>query len=563
MTVYINGTTGYSGPVGVLGDLTTTGNTILGDQSTDTLNVANGNLVLNSSGNLGIGTTSPFNPGSTAQKSFELSGTSYATIYTSASSATVRGQFGADAVGSTVGIGARTNHPLTFATNDTERARITANGDFLFGTTTDQTNTVGVTVKTSQQGFIVYNGVNSNYTELGVWNGASDANKVQIKVDSSGGQVGTRSNDPMRFSTNDTERLRIATNGQLTSTTTEDNILNLASLAGGWSSRINLTSSAGGGAVLNGSYNLLFYVGGTEQARIDSSGRLLIGATAGGGELSFKDVTGLKIQFNSNAANFYGISKLAGGGNLGDGEYRFTSGNTSAGGFTFSSGGSERVRITSGGDTIINGYFTASSRLYASTGIQLSGTFYLAGSGAFYDNSTGYRFTESYGIRFTQGADGVWHHQLANSSYIAGFGASGTNYGSGNCYLTGTLSQNYSDIRLKNDLGTIENALDKVMTLRGFRYTINQLGVDLGFNDVGVEAGLSAQDVKAVLPEAVMLAGSDMAPGENGETISKSGEYYLTLRYDRVVPLLVNAIKELKAELDSVKSELATIKGAA
>jgi hypothetical protein len=59
MTVVINGTTGYSGPVGVLGDLTTTGNTILGDQSTDTLNVANGNLVLNSSGNLGVGTASP------------------------------------------------------------------------------------------------------------------------------------------------------------------------------------------------------------------------------------------------------------------------------------------------------------------------------------------------------------------------------------------------------------------------------------------------------------------------------------------------------------------------
>jgi len=57
MTVYINGTTGYSGPVGLLGDLTTTGNTILGDASTDTLNVGNGNLVLDSSGNAGLGVT--------------------------------------------------------------------------------------------------------------------------------------------------------------------------------------------------------------------------------------------------------------------------------------------------------------------------------------------------------------------------------------------------------------------------------------------------------------------------------------------------------------------------
>jgi hypothetical protein len=65
MPITLNGTTGITTP-GLINtgsttfvDLTTTGNTILGDQSTDTLNVANGNLVLNSSGNLGIGTASP------------------------------------------------------------------------------------------------------------------------------------------------------------------------------------------------------------------------------------------------------------------------------------------------------------------------------------------------------------------------------------------------------------------------------------------------------------------------------------------------------------------------
>jgi hypothetical protein len=72
MTVYINGTTGYSGPVGVLGDLTTTGNTILGDQSTDTLNVANGNLVLDASGDLGLGVTP--SAWSSSYKAFEQVG---------------------------------------------------------------------------------------------------------------------------------------------------------------------------------------------------------------------------------------------------------------------------------------------------------------------------------------------------------------------------------------------------------------------------------------------------------------------------------------------------------
>ena len=61
--ITLNGTTGITTP-GLINtgsttfvDLTTTGNTILGDASTDTLNVANGNLVLNSSGNLGLGVT--------------------------------------------------------------------------------------------------------------------------------------------------------------------------------------------------------------------------------------------------------------------------------------------------------------------------------------------------------------------------------------------------------------------------------------------------------------------------------------------------------------------------
>lgn len=58
MTITLNGTTGITTPAQtVQGNLTTTGNTVLGDASTDTLNVANGGLVKDSSGNLGLGVT--------------------------------------------------------------------------------------------------------------------------------------------------------------------------------------------------------------------------------------------------------------------------------------------------------------------------------------------------------------------------------------------------------------------------------------------------------------------------------------------------------------------------
>jgi hypothetical protein len=95
---------------------------------------------IDSSGNMGIGTSSPFNPGTTSQKSLEISGSTYATLYVSASSATVRGQFSADNANSFVEIGARTNHPLTFLTNNTERARIDSSGNLLVGRTGQTAN---------------------------------------------------------------------------------------------------------------------------------------------------------------------------------------------------------------------------------------------------------------------------------------------------------------------------------------------------------------------------------------------------------------------------------------
>ena len=60
MTITLDGTLGITSPAEtVQGALTTTGNTILGDASTDTLNVGNGGLVKDASGNVGIGTASP------------------------------------------------------------------------------------------------------------------------------------------------------------------------------------------------------------------------------------------------------------------------------------------------------------------------------------------------------------------------------------------------------------------------------------------------------------------------------------------------------------------------
>ena len=96
-----------------------------------------------------------------------------------------------------------------------------------------------------------------------------------------------------------------------------------------------------------------------------------------------------------------------------------------------------------------------------------------------------------------------------------------------------------SDERLKTNFKPIENAVDKVLKLRGFTYNFNEIGEGLGFNTSIRHAGVSAQEVQAVLPEAVCPA--------------PASDEYLTVKYDKLVPLLIEAIKELKAEIEELK----------
>jgi hypothetical protein len=102
----------------------------------------------------------------------------------------------------------------------------------------------------------------------------------------------------------------------------------------------------------------------------------------------------------------------------------------------------------------------------------------------------------------------------------------------------GDIVAYYSDERLKDIEGPIENALDKVATLDGFYYRGNKKAQKLGYDDK-LKVGLSAQQVKAVLPEVIKSC-----PADN---------QYMTLDYSKVVPLLVEAIKELKAEIEELK----------
>jgi hypothetical protein len=107
---------------------------------------------------------------------------------------------------------------------------------------------------------------------------------------------------------------------------------------------------------------------------------------------------------------------------------------------------------------------------------------------------------------------------------------------------TGDFTVYYSDDRLKTKTGRIENALEKVLSLDAFTYVPNDIAKSFGFNDSKQRVGLSAQSVQKVLPEAVCPAPFD---AEN-----QSGQQYMTVQYEKIVPLLVEAIKELHQKIN-------------
>lgn len=102
-----------------------------------------------------------------------------------------------------------------------------------------------------------------------------------------------------------------------------------------------------------------------------------------------------------------------------------------------------------------------------------------------------------------------------------------------------------SDRRLKTNIIKIDNALDKVNKISGITYDWTEEALKSRKTEEELfgrrrEAGVIAQEIEEVLPEVVI----DRDDG------------YKAVRYEKLVPLLIEAIKELKAELDAIKEKI-------
>ncbi|MFY0696982.1 MAG: tail fiber domain-containing protein [Balneola sp.] len=109
--------------------------------------------------------------------------------------------------------------------------------------------------------------------------------------------------------------------------------------------------------------------------------------------------------------------------------------------------------------------------------------------------------------------------------------------GSGNIDISGTLNQS-SDERLKKDIRTLDNALEKTMEMRGVSYTWK---TDVSNEDPQI--GVIAQEVEKIYPEFVRT-------DENGMK---------SVNYTQMTAVLIEAVKALNLELQELKNDNATL----
>lgn len=124
---------------------------------------------------------------------------------------------------------------------------------------------------------------------------------------------------------------------------------------------------------------------------------------------------------------------------------------------------------------------------------------------------------------------------LQVKSLGVGIAATGT---TGEIIATNDITAFYSsDERLKTNVNVIENALEKVNNIRGVTFDWNETALEMYPDRTDTDVGVIAQEIEKVLPEVVV-------DRDNG---------FKAVRYEKIIPLLIEAIKDLKQEIEELK----------
>ena len=149
-------------------------------------------------------------------------------------------------------------------------------------------------------------------------------------------------------------------------------------------------------------------------------------------------------------------------------------------------------------------------------------------------------------------------------------------FGDGQVHGRGGITESQSDKRLKTDVTNITTPLSKISAINGvnFKWINNLDDIKPDSGQAGkTDVGVIAQEIEAVLPDAVSLApfdrgylNKDGSIPEDAVTykgaVSESGENYLTVQYTKIIPLLIEGIKELSAKNTALETKVTALENA-
>jgi len=292
---------------------------------------------------------------------------------------------------------------------------------------------------------------------------------------------------------------------------------------------------------------IAFGEGGAEVARFNSSGQLGIGTTAPTIALDVRTADAAVGRFSRSGTSgqLTSIVFEDGSGTLGSanttriasstGYLAFSTGGTSGD----TAGGTERARIDSSGNLLVG---TTSA-----VGGATRAGFYNAGSGS-----------AVVGIQNARNVSGdvvnswlIGSNANNTSSYFVQAGVSGVAnvfyiFGNGNVQNTNNSYGSISDVKLKENIVDATPKLADLMQVKVRNYNLKT-------NPEQKQIGVIAQELENIFPSLV-----DESPDKDSEG-NELGTTTKAVKYSVFVPMLIKAIQELKAELDTTKARLAAL----
>jgi hypothetical protein len=378
-------------------------------------------------------------------------------------------------------VGTESNHDLRIRTHNTDKITIQSGGNVGIGTTSPSS------YNASARNLVVYSTGNTGITIAS--NNTSSDGTIRF-ADGTGGTAGYRGSiqyshngDHMRFYTSATERVRIKGNGNVgIGTTSPTSLLHLQSASSPSIRLVDTTNT-----------NILLVYAQNSDSHIGTySNHPLVFDTNSTERMRINSSGAVGIGTNSPTARLDILTNSASGDNSIDRHVRFRADNGEQrfNFFVGRSGNSANLSIYNSSEVI--GAFISSD----------NDSYFNGGDVGINDTSPSYKLDVNGTIR-------------ATGDVIA-----------------------YSDRRVKDNIETIENGLEKVTKLRGVSYTRNDI------EDDTTKIGVIAQEVLEVLPEVVKQ--------------DDRGKY--SVSYGNMAGVFIEAIKELKAEVDSLKQEIKELK---